>query len=171
MELLTDYQEEKSRVLSENDLIEIAARFRDLPERSFHLNRHVFPPRFEREERSLSKTRMGIILGLDLLNAWSTSKAAVAKSMFTSEPCLIVETDWVRGRRNAAPPYVYMCLAKDSSAFQPVHSEDAKAKVVAKILDLEPKGVRSEFVESEDPDALDGDGAWTFWLETNDRPK
>lgn len=117
----------RNRLLRENDLCEQVRAFEQSADPVWHFRRHVLPPKFDPRPIKPGKTRIGVRLGFDLLKAWDEDCRSIT-SIHISVPLLIVDTEWLFGVPNAAPPEVYMCLAKDSSAFRPLLHEEAISK-------------------------------------------
>ncbi|WP_193367929.1 hypothetical protein [Pelagibius marinus] len=155
------YAEIKNRLLRENDLSDEVRAFEKDSAPVWHIRRHVLPPKFDPNPINPERVLTGVRLGFDLLRAWSEDRRSVV-AIHVSEPFLIVETEWFSGSPNAAPPEVYIFLAKEIELFKPlVHDEALPREFAAGAHGLDDRvaGTTTRFLAGEDePDS----GSWLF---------
>jgi len=155
------YVEVKTRLLRENDLSDEVRAFKRDGDPVWHIRRHVLPPRFDPKPIKPQRIRTGVRLGFDLLRAWSEDGQSIG-DIHVSAPFLIVRTEWLAGLPNAAPPEVYIFLAKEIESFKPlVHDEAPLREFDTGMFDLKEQlaGTTTRFLAGEDePDS----GSWLF---------
>jgi hypothetical protein len=153
----------RNRLLGENDLSDEVRAFEKSTDSIWHLRRHVLAPKYSSESIGAESVRLGVMLGLDLLRAWDEAYREIS-SVHVSAPFLIVETVWLSGLPNAAPPEVYVCLAKDIASFRPLIHDEA----LPREFDVEEANLKVDLTDMtvkylSDLDENDG-GSWIITM-------
>jgi hypothetical protein len=110
----------------DNELAEVARNLGATPA-VVHIDRHVldvcdYVRTADTQEAACRKA-------IELANRWSNQRQElVAAEFLVSEPVVIIDDDWIGVPREAdptdgTPPHVYICIANDSSVFEPVRAE------------------------------------------------
>ncbi|WP_299399516.1 hypothetical protein [Pelagibius sp.] len=158
-----DYEKLKQRALAENDLMDTVNHFVRDDDQVYYADRHVLEyAGHDYDPHALDPTtiELGVQLGLDLLKHWSEQRKFVA-TLSVSEPFLCIDEEWLLGRQNPAPPYVYVCLAKTEEAFEPAPFEGSGHKELVVDGDIDLAGTEVVYVEGyDDPDEDEVLGAW-----------
>jgi hypothetical protein len=78
-----------------------------------------------------------------------------------SEPVLTIDEEWLLGRENPAPPYLYICLAKTERAFSPNPIIGSPDKPLVLDVDIDLSGTTILYVEGyDDPNEEEIFGSW-----------
>lgn len=114
------YDEIKAKLLRQNWLLDTAQHLEESEDQVYYVDRHVLQSSRERFNGLEIPIRdLGVLLGLDLLRDW-TRAAEEIRWLFISKPFLSIDSDWLTGVDNAAPPSVLVCLAKSPAQLDPM---------------------------------------------------
>jgi hypothetical protein len=156
-----------ARVLQdpENDLADILRAFQDSDDSVWHIDRHVlnvdegFAAEFE--------ARLGACAaGLGLMRRWGwVVSAKSASDLIVSTPYLVIDDEWLEGRRHAPSPHVYICLSKGEEGLAVEHEADHGTSMTlpSPVADLLMEG--EAFYRISGP-FDDQPGAWLIRIET-----
>jgi hypothetical protein len=119
--------EPAGRVLEDpkNDLAEIVRAFKASGEACWHVDRHVFEAS-EAQQAQADFLIGACMVAVALARKWLEEASALRGAwLLISRPFAIIDDEWIAGVPGAAPPHAYVCLARDESAFEPVHHDEA----------------------------------------------
>lgn len=158
-----DYEKLKQRMLAENDLMDTVNPFLKDDDQVYYADRHALEwsgHDYDPDALDPATIKLGVMLGLDLLKYWS-EKRKLLTSLYVSEPFLVIDEEWLLGRKNPAPPSVKICLAKTEEAFDPTPFEGDPDKKLSFDKDIDLTGTKVVFVEGyDDPEEEEIFGAW-----------
>lgn len=114
------YENIKAKLLRDNRLQDTAKFLEASEDEVYCADRHVLHSDREHFKGLDMPIRdLGVLLGLDLLRDW-TEAAEEIRWLFISKPFLTIDSDWLNGVANAAPPSVVVCLAKSPAQLDPM---------------------------------------------------
>ena len=150
-----NYEIIQEEVLSDNDLNETIEKFNSSDEAVWHINRHPIDVDKDYPDVGFSSVWLEVLLGLALLRLWLRQIQSI-NSCVISKPYLVIEVNWLNGVEHSSPPYVYLCLAKDESSFEPVVHDEAVDRQID--IDIDMEGLSAKFLMG-----FDSDGAWLIF--------
>ena len=114
------YERLKMKLLSQNRLQDTARHLQASEDEVYYADRHVLHSDRERfKDLDIPIRDLGILLGLDLLRDW-TCAAEEIRWLCISKPFLSIDSDWLTGVENAAPPSVVVFLARSPARLDPM---------------------------------------------------
>jgi hypothetical protein len=115
------YAEWEREVLNINSIEETIKQFRNSLEEVWYIDRHVIDfaddvPSLEDKDGFWATCEVS----LKLLDEWHDYiNNLTDNTIFAIEPYLIIDDEWLSRLKNAPPPHIFVCLAKQSKYLKP----------------------------------------------------
>ena len=100
-----------SEKLEGNSLQEVTQYFRKAEGHTYHLDRHIIDSPDEIPEKLRDQRDLIYVATFDLCEKWAVEAKELPELIF-SVPFVVVDDSWVKGKNNAQPPHIRLCISK-----------------------------------------------------------
>lgn len=150
-------------VSRENELVDEVRHFRSSDEDAWYIDRHVLDVG---SYGSAEIHEAACVAAVELAKKWLEDRARLsAADLVISKPFVIIDDDWVRCDPEAAPPHVWICMAKNADAFSPMDPTEGTVRMTTSSQPMVDavlrEGLKLWRADSDDPEL---GGCWFLEL-------
>lgn len=148
-----------ARVLADpvNDLGENVVALEQSADVVWHIDRHVI------DVDESAPIIEACVAAVALARHWMTQASTLrSPTRLISKPFVVFDVEWLSGEPDAPPPHVYICLAREQTAFCPAEHEGVIERPSIGIPELDAHLVKEGRLFWRD--GAEEPGAWIFEL-------